>query len=57
MAKDKSIFMRGLYEKFSADQKVAIGKQAAEHGISATMLRTFSKIYPDHPLKECTVRG
>ena len=55
VAKDKNKFMRGSYEKFSADDKV-IGKRGAEHGVSATMLH-FLKIYPDDPLKECTIRG
>ena len=55
-AKDKSKSVRGAYEKFSADEKAAIGKRAAEHSVSAT-IRHFSKIYPDRPLKESTVRG
>ena len=28
---------RGGYEKFSADEKAAIGKRAAEHGVMATI--------------------
>ena len=36
VVKDKSKFMRGAYGKFSADEKAVIGKQAGEHGISAT---------------------
>jgi len=47
---------RGGYEKFSADEKTAIGKRAAEHGVTAT-IRHYSKIYRDRPLKESTVRG
>ena len=54
--KDKSKSVRGAYEKFSTDEKATIGKQAAEHGVLAT-IRHFSKIYSDRPLKESTVRG
>ena len=56
LVKDKSKSVRGAYEKFSADEKATIGKQAAEHGVLAT-IRHFSKIYPDHPPKESTVRN
>ena len=56
LVKDNSKSVRGAYEKFSADEKATIGKQAAEHGVLVT-IRHSSKIYPDHPLKESTVRG
>ena len=52
----KSKSVRRAYEKFSADEKAAIGKRAAEHNVSAT-IRHFLKIYPDRPLKESTIRG
>ena len=44
MAKDKSKFMRGAHEKFSADEKAAIGKRVAEHGISATFRRSIQAV-------------
>jgi len=57
LAKDKSkSSVRGVYEKFSTDGKAAIGRSAAQHGVSAT-IPYFLKIYPGHPLKESTVRG
>ena len=42
-AKDKGKSVRRVYEKFSANEKAAIGKRAAEHGVSAT-IRHFLKI-------------
>ena len=53
---EASSLKRGGYEKFSADEKTAIGKTAAEHSVMATV-RHYSKIYQDCPLKESTVRG
>ena len=29
--------VRGVYEKFSADEKAVIGRRAAEHGVLATI--------------------
>ena len=49
-------FCRLRYEIFSADEKSMIGKRAAEHGVLST-IRHFSKVYPNHDLKESTVRG
>jgi len=47
---------RGGYEKFSADEKAAIGKRAAKHSVMAT-IQHYSKIYRDRPLKESTIQG
>lgn len=44
---------RGPYSKFSAEQRAAIGKRAAEYGIVAA-IRYYAKQYPD--LKESSVR-
>ena len=46
---------RGIYAKFTPEQKADIGKRAAEHGIESTV-RYYSKWLPDCPLKESSVR-
>ena len=46
---------RGPYLIFTPAQRFEVGKQAAEHGVTASM-RYFAKKYPELPLKETTVR-
>ena len=53
---EKGKATRGTYEKFSADEKARVAKRAAEYGVLSTV-RHFSKIWPERPLKEATVRG
>ena len=53
---DKGKMARGTWKKFSSDEKARVAKHTAEHGVLSTV-RNFAKIWPDHPLKERTVRG
>ena len=46
---------RGPYTKFTAEQRAAIGKRAAEHGVAATM-RYYEKQYPNGDVKDSSVR-
>ena len=46
---------RGPYTKFTAEQRAAIGKRAAEHGIAATV-RYYEKQYPNGDVKGSSVR-
>ncbi len=46
---------RGIYENFTPEEKCAMGKRAAEFGVTAS-LRHFSKKYPDRYFKESSIR-
>ena len=46
---------RGKYKHYTGTEKAQIGKRAVEHGVVAT-IRYFSKVFPDHLLKESSVR-
>ena len=49
----ESVKQRGPYAKFTAEQRAAIGKRAAEHGVAATV-RYYRKQYAN--FKESSVR-
>ena len=46
---------RGPYERFTAEEKVQIGKRAAEHGVTATV-RYCSRKYHGHMVKDSSVQ-
>ena len=45
----------GEYEHYTLKQKAWVGKQVAEHGVTA-VIQYFSKVFTDHLLTESTVR-
>ena len=47
---------RSIYLKVTAEQKVTMGKYAAEHGI-IIVIRHFTAEFPEGALKESTVCG
>ena len=44
----------GTYLALTPAQKYAVGKRAAENGVT-TMIRYYAKAFPDIPLKETSV--
>ena len=53
---DKQSTKRSSYLKATPEQKVVIGRYAAENGI-VNSIRRFQKDFPNDSLKESTVRG
>ena len=54
-SEDRTLRKRGPYEHFSAQEKAKIGKDAAEHGVAATV-RRYQKLFPMRSVKESSVR-
>ena len=46
---------RGEYEHYTPKEKVWVRKRAVENGLTAVICY-FSEVFPDHSLKERTVR-
>ena len=45
---------RGSYKKFTPEEKLKMGKRAAEHGM-ASPVQYFHKLFSDHAVKESSV--
>ena len=46
---------RGSYEQFTPEEKLQMGKRAAERGMAST-IRYFQKLFSDRAVKESSVR-
>lgn len=55
MNNEKANKTRGQYNVYTEEEKLKVGKRAAETGVIRT-IRYFEKEFPDCPLKENTVR-
>ena len=45
---------RGSHEQFTPEEKLQMGKRAAEHGVAST-IRYFHMLFSDHAVKESSV--
>lgn len=53
-AKENNKLSRGKYSVYTEEEKLKVGKRAAEMGTTNT-IRHFNKMFKDRPLKESTV--